>query len=345
MKFMSLHLRLLSLGLVIALIPLAMAAPDSVLQNAPLDSLRANFRHPFAGVSSMMSASLSRRVSTSATASAVSALHWAAGDGDLQEVTRLLAAGTAVDEPYGIDGSTALHWAARSGSGSVVNALLSAGANIEALTSGRATPLWFALAWPQSDTNAVHALLQSGANVEFRPNSHSLTPIGLAAMMIHDDAWKYIGLLRSYGANIDAIQDQEKQQTALHLAMITLPDDRALWVIASLMAPDDSFDSANLESQDFLGYTALHYAAFHNKYLSTQALLDAGAMPNSVSNFGATPLHVAAAFGSIRTVIILLANGADVNSRDGDGDTPLTWANSLGQSDIAAVIRSAGGVL
>ena len=344
MRFMRLRPRLLSSGLVVALMPLAIAAPDSVLQLGSINSLRANFRHPSAKISSMMPANLSRRVSIGSTASAVSALHWAAGDGDLQEVTRLLAAGTAVDEPHGIDGSTALHWAARSGSGSVVNALLSAGANIEALTNGQITPLWFALVWPQSDTNAVQALLYNGANVEFRPDDHSPTPIGLAAVMIHDDAWKYITLLRSFGANVDAIQDQENQQTALHQAMIALPDDRAMWVVASLVASNDNSEPANTEAQDILGHTALHYAAFHNKQLSVQALLDSGAMPNPVSSIGATPLHIAAGFGSVRTVLILLASGADVNSRDEDGDTPLTWANALGQSDIEAVLRSAGGI-
>ena len=57
----------------------------------------------------------------------------------------------------------------------------------------------------------------------------------------------------------------------------------------------------------------------------------------------ATQLHVAAATGAIAEIRTLLAAGVAVDAVDGQGVTPLAHAVARGQTEIAAIIRAAGG--
>src|SRR5258705_8134169 len=93
----------------------------------------------------------------------------AAMRGDRADVLTLIKQGADVNAPQG-DGVTALHWAARQGDAELVTALVAAGANARAATrSGVYTPLH--LAAERGSAPIVKALLRAGAVVDARTST------------------------------------------------------------------------------------------------------------------------------------------------------------------------------
>ena len=97
-------------------------------------------------------------------------LHFAARDGDIDLVTRLLRDGGNVHETDDWAGWTPLVWAAHGGHVNCIEALLAAGANVHG-PSPFATPLIVAVM--QEEHDAVVALLRAGAD----PNAGMLQPL------------------------------------------------------------------------------------------------------------------------------------------------------------------------
>ncbi|MDE0473512.1 MAG: ankyrin repeat domain-containing protein, partial [Gammaproteobacteria bacterium] len=97
----------------------------------------------------------------------------AAMRGDLEAVRALLEQGADANEAQG-DGMTALHWAARNGDIEMARLLVTAGANVEAGTRiGRYTPLH--LASRAGGAGVVEALLAAGADVHARTTNSGVT--------------------------------------------------------------------------------------------------------------------------------------------------------------------------
>jgi ankyrin repeat protein len=79
--------------------------------------------------------------------------------------------------------------------------------------------------------------------------------------------------------------------------------------------------------------------------MSTQLLIDAGAVVDSVDTYGYTPLHRMASNHLAHGAETLLKAGADVNKVTGKpyaGDTALKIALQAGARDVAAVLRRYG---
>jgi ankyrin repeat protein len=74
---------------------------------------------------------------------------------------------------------------------------------------------------------------------------------------------------------------------------------------------------ANLDWQNEVGSTPLHWAAGRGDIEIVRMLIDAGA--NVQSNIGYTPLHVAAEWGSVEIARMLIDAGADKTIINGDG--------------------------
>jgi ankyrin repeat protein len=107
-----------------------------------------------------------------------SPLHYAAANGDTEEVTRLLAVGA---DPTLADnvGFTPLHFAAQEQHPAVIGMLLDAGADVQAADRWGNTPLWRAVFTAHGDIATSTVLLAAGANPD-TVNSTGVSPRELA---------------------------------------------------------------------------------------------------------------------------------------------------------------------
>ncbi|WP_080794501.1 ankyrin repeat domain-containing protein [Corynebacterium pacaense] len=94
----------------------------------------------------------------------------AAEAGNLLFVARLLDMGadSAITDPTGL---TALHYAAIEGDDGIIEILIDAGANLDAPDDRDRTPLWYACAHNLPDSAAVEILLRAGADCHRRDSS------------------------------------------------------------------------------------------------------------------------------------------------------------------------------
>lgn len=78
----------------------------------------------------------------------------------------------------------------------------------------------------------------------------------------------------------------------------------------------------------------LHLIAFLGLHVLTRCLLDDGALPDQVNEFGYTPLHVAAIMDQEKIIELLLSHDANVNLISEDGETALHLAAQQGHEKI-----------
>jgi ankyrin repeat protein len=106
----------------------------------------------------------------------MTALHWAAQQGNASEIALLVRAGAKVDPTTRDASYTPLHLAARNGRAAAVKALIKAGANVNAPTSsGGALPLHFAAGI--GDPETITALLDAKADVNALDSALKQTPL------------------------------------------------------------------------------------------------------------------------------------------------------------------------
>ena len=130
---------------------------------------------------------------------------------DADAVRGLIRQAADVNSAQG-DGMTALHWAAFNGDVELAQPLLYAGANVEATTRlGAYTPLY--LASKHGHGNIVEMLLEAGSNPE-KTDVSGMTPLMMAASSGNADL---VTMLVEAGAELDAIET-ERGQTALVFA-------------------------------------------------------------------------------------------------------------------------------
>jgi uncharacterized protein len=165
-----------------------MAAPvsDSPVADAAM-------RHDAAAVKTLL---LQGGDVNAAQGDGMTALHWAALDGNVDLVKMLIYAGANLEATTRLGGYTALHLAAKNGRADVVEALLTAGASPKTTTTAGTTPLMLAAA--AGSTPAVTALLNHGADVNARETAKGETALMFAAAYDRVDA---INILLQHGAD------------------------------------------------------------------------------------------------------------------------------------------------
>ena len=135
----------------------------------------------------------------------MTALHWAAMHGDVDQTRMLVYAGARLEASTRNGNYTPLHLAAQTGKTSVIKALVQAGADVNAATTaGGATPLHYAAA--NGNADAIVALLDKGAKVDARESAWSETPLMWAAASNRVSA---LQVLVSRGADLKAVSKLE----------------------------------------------------------------------------------------------------------------------------------------
>ena len=217
-------------------------------------------------------------------------------------------------------GETTLHKAAAGGDNTAAAALLSAGADPNAQSAFGASPLHLAAEHGHPET--VTVLIAGGAKPNLA-NRWRQTPLHYAAIEGHGAA---AAALLAGGANPNA-RDKDKW-TPIHETTQCEDGAHLVPVLASA--------GANLDATtgDDDGYPAVTLAIVNSNADVLEALLDAGANPNTPNPHGATPLHVAV-FSRPEFVPVLLARGADATARDMNGKTPTDYATG----DTRALLR------
>jgi ankyrin repeat protein len=94
---------------------------------------------------------------------------------------------------------------------------------------------------------------------------------------------------------------------------------------------------------NFYGWSPLTYAAYNGHTAIVDYLLKRGAEINARTENGSTALFFAARFGHIEVIKLLLKNKADPTLANENGDTAIDWALKSENTDIADLLRAAGG--
>ncbi len=136
----------------------------------------------------------------------------AAMRGDVEDVRKLLRSGADVNAPQS-DGLTALHWAAGNGDAALADVLIHAGANPGPLTRNDAyTPMHMAARGGHAEV--IERLLEAGADPAVTTSRTGVTPMHLAAKADNASALRALAV---GGAEIDA-RDHRWGQTPLIFA-------------------------------------------------------------------------------------------------------------------------------
>ena len=156
-------------------------------------------------------------------------------------------------------------------------------------------------------------------------------PSSLAGAAMQGDKETVRTLLKN-GADVNSAEGDG--MTALHWA--AQKDDVEL---ARMLL----YAGANVRATTRLGgYTPLLMAAKNGNTAMIEALVGAGADPNTATTNGATPLMLAAASGQAAAVNFLADHGADVNATEVKGETALIFAAAYGRTDAIRALAAHG---
>ena len=244
----------------------------------------------------------------------------------------------------------------------VIDVLLSNGGDVGFSDSIGWSPLHHAVR--NQNSNAVKRLLQAGAN----PNLHK----GRSCSPLEQAVWKgkmqIVDLLLRAGG--DPFMKCEGS-TILHWSTMSSSRHVVDWALqigidinqrttggrsALMWAAEETTDPLILKDLISAGalvhfksvggeVTALDIAAMKGSAECVEALLDAGADPQSKSANGYTSLSWAAANGHSIVVQVILNTGAAFETPDTDGKTPLILAAQLGYEDVVKRLLAAGATL
>ena len=95
-----------------------------------------------------------------------------------------------------------------------------------------------------------------------------------------------------------------------------------------------------VDSFDWVGMTALQWAARYNLTYVIHKLLQRGADVNKRDrNHGLTALHYSAMYNKIGAIRLLLENGASTTIKDNEGRTPIDVARELNNQEAVLLLQ------
>ncbi len=255
----------------------------------------------------------------------MTALHWAALQGDTALARMLLAAGANAGATTRIGAYTPLHLASKTGAPGVIGTLVASSADVNARTTTGATPLM--LAAESGNTEAVGLLLDHGAAIDARDLAADETALMFASALDRVDV---VRLLLDRGA------DARAASKVVDYSPLTPPGDEATREQAlreAAKSKDKSDARARVSGRYGDVDRAKGVAGVSRPYTYSELVGRAG---------GLTPLLFAARQGSAATVHTLVERGVDVNQASADHTSPLLIAAVNGQFDIAAYLLEHG---
>ena len=296
----------------------------------------------------------------------MTALHWAAENGDVALAEMLLYAGANVGAVTRLGDYTPLHLASKAGNAPVAATLLDAGSDANAATTtGGATPLHFAAA--SGSAAGITTLLDHGADVNSRETAWGQTPLMFAAAYNRVEATSAL-LQRGADASITAKvidisareeedrADQQRRNQRLAALRATAglagrdqpgrraqgqPPQRGQTGQAGSQRPSagqrQARGQAPAESREAQG-------------LAPQEQLRGGTEIDPLSyadlvgrHGGLTGLLLAAREGHVEVAVTLLEAGADINQVSaGDSTSPILMAALNGHFDLAKLLLDHG---
>lgn len=271
----------------------------------------------------------------------MTALHWAAYNGNADIAVLVLEAGADPMAVTRIGAYTPLHLAAQAGSEAVVTALLAAGADPNARTVdvGGATPLH--LAARAGDPGTVLALLQGGAEIDAREESWGQTPLIFAASANRLEA---VRVLLTHGADysitsrfIDVPARAERDRVAQERRDEIM---KAQAEGREPVFPDDAETAAEAAARE-ARLEARRAAVDANRPIEEPEPLSYADLV--AGHGGLTALLHAAREGHRDVAMALLDAGADIDQpSDGDHTTPMLIATINGHFDLAMELFERG---
>jgi len=264
----------------------------------------------------------------------MTALHWAATNGDVALVQMLLAAGANIRATTRLGGITALHMASQGGHSQVVAALIAAGAEPNGATSTGASSLMLAARAGSTDT--VTKLIETGADINAKEKGFGQTALMVAAGLDRADVVKQ---LLAHGA------DWKIASSIADLKALTNPIDdgtgRPPQQPAGRTGPDVAGVTRPYRYNELIGtqggLTALHFAARQGSINAARALVEGGVDINVLSpGDQASPLLVALINGHFDLAAFLIDKGANPNLESDAGVTPLYAVLNVQWAPIAA---------
>ena len=289
----------------------------------------------------------------------MTALHWAALNGDVPTLEVLLTAGATRDALTRLGAFTPLHLAAQRGHAAAVSRLLAAGAKAGAVTSTGVQALH--LAAQAGNAEAVKALLDAGADIDARDTTHGRTALVFA---VSKDRGDVLALLVARGANL------RSTTTVIDYARRAADDRKAREARDRVVSArtgrrvNSNFDPdppppgtapSNVQtgrSGDPGAQAAVSRASAvggGGPGDPNEGRRGGGGTrpPSDIEQIGRqggfTALHYAARDGFAGAALALVDAGLDVNvPSDGDGSTPMTVALINGQYDLALALLGRG---
>lgn len=276
-----------------------------------------------------------------AQADGMTALHWAALNGDLKMLEVLLVAGAVTEPLTRLGGYTPLHLAASRGHGPVIERLLKAGSKPAMVTATGVQPIH--LAAQAGSADGVRFLIDRGADVNARDNTHGRTPLVFAASQNRVDTMR---MLIEKGANSKletTVIDYPQRQSADNQArlardkMITATTGRTV-VAPPQFDPPQTGRAATVGQGD-----PPAPGAGRGRGGNPTGPRPASDIQQIGKQGGMTALHYVARDGFVDAAMMLLDSGMDVNiATAGDRSTPLLVAIINGQFDLAMAFLKRG---
>jgi len=267
----------------------------------------------------------------------MTALHWAARNGDAELTQMLLYAGANVKATTRLGGYTALMMAADLGHADVIKALLAGGADAKAANALGTTPLMMAAM--SGNAAAVTTLVENGAEIEAKEKTFGQTPLMFAAASNRVDA---VNALLKLGADVKAtskvndvgnLSSQQQEFLAAASGSGNQAGGNGTGRNGQVVAPGAQAPAAQGAQGGGGGgggrfggggggKPGIDRGYFYNELISKQG--------------GHTALILAARGGYTDAVKALVTGGADVNQISvGDRTSPLLIATINGQFDLA----------